>query len=250
MAQEKRNLYMMFIAFMLFPLQVVCVGTSLWDMYQNSSILTEIHKKYSHSGKARVDWTAEFPEQCLIHAFLRPGDAILEFGGNSGRSTAVAAEMAGITGKVWSVESSSEFRAYAYKMYKPLVDEGRIVQLPAISDVPIYQNSWFTTTNATHALAEGWKEIERVTYKQLKDRIGHYNVVIADCEGCFYELQHQHPDVLHSVDTIILEADGEQNQGPNSFAAFRKRLENHFSHVEIEGLQGLFYSVWRRRHHK
>jgi hypothetical protein len=48
--------------------------------------IEQIHKDNDH-----VDMTGELPEQLLIKESVRPGDKVLEFGANIGRSSIIAA---------------------------------------------------------------------------------------------------------------------------------------------------------------
>ena len=83
---------------------------------------------------------------------------MLEVGGNIGRSTIVAAEMIGPSGRVYSCEANQDQKQKQADHAKGLIEQKRVVLLPPISDTKLYQGGWFTTTEKASAHIAGGRE--------------------------------------------------------------------------------------------
>jgi hypothetical protein len=144
------------------------------------------------------DWDGEIVEQKLIHETIFPGDRILEFGANIGRSSIVAAECTGPNGYVRSFESNKIDREKAKNNAKPLTN---IEFMPAVSDVPLFQNAWNTSTFKHN---DSWEEVDVVTTTILN---GHWDVIIVDCEGCFSNIILNKSSIIDNTRILIFEHD-------------------------------------------
>ena len=182
-------------------------GTSL--QAEETPTLSAIRAKYSSLQGGT--WTEENVEQSFIHQVVRPGDTILEIGTNIGRSTIVAAESAGPSGRVVSAEADPRRRAVAAKNVEGL---NNVELIPAISDTPLsleVGNLGASTETDTAA-----KKTYQVSTTPLS-AVRHLkpDVMIVDCEGCLDSL-HVLPELgasafLNSTRSmtrsIVLESD-------------------------------------------
>lgn len=176
-------------------------GTSL--QAEETPTLSAIRAKYSSLQGGT--WTEENVEQSFIHQVVRPGDTILEIGTNIGRSTIVAAESAGPSGRVVSAEADPRRRAVAAKNVEGL---NNVELIPAISDTPLsleVGNLGASTETDTAA-----KKTYQVSTTPLS-AVRHLkpDVMIVDCEGCLDSLL---PELgasafLNSTRSIVLESD-------------------------------------------
>lgn len=155
--------------------------------------LDKIHQWHSH-----VDMSGELPEQKLIQQAVHEGDRILEFGTNIGRSTIVASSCTGPNGHVMTFESNADDRKTAEKNARNL---NNITFNPAVSDVPLYQWGWYTSTVKE---SPEWKPVEIVPMSTMD---GKWDTVIADCEGCFSDIVAKRPQILEHTRSIVLEND-------------------------------------------
>lgn len=155
--------------------------------------IKEIHNENKH-----VNMSGELPEQKLIQNYVRQGDKVLEFGANIGRSTIVAASCAGPNGMVRAFESNVNDREAANKNTKHF---GTVDVLPAVSDVPLYQKGWETSTVKQN---RHWKSVPTMPTSSV---IGEWDVIIADCEGCFSDIAMSRPEILQTAHTIVIEND-------------------------------------------
>lgn len=151
-----------------------------------------------HSMNPHVDMSDELPEQQLIQTVVRPGDRVLEFGANIGRSSIVAAACAGPQGYVRSFESNAKDRDIAKSNAR---NYSNISFFPAASDTQMYQKGWLTSTVQE---SPDWEPVETVPMSQLN---GAWDTVIADCEGCFSTIVADMPQILENTRSIVIEND-------------------------------------------
>lgn len=232
--------------------------------FNHTAFLDAIHSKYQWADRtpeqSKEAWLSELPEQLLIAMFLPDGAVVLEIGGNIGRATIVACEKVGTKGLVVSAELTKENRDRISALGKEFVDSGRLKVVPAISDEPLFQQSWFSSSKkATPRFIasiykdmkdENWKQMETLSVASTLALVPGLSVIIADCEGCFYALVSKRPDILQGVKMIIMENDGNQLELPT----FRARLvELGFSlssaipkNVCPNSGQSCFFSVYIR----
>ena len=81
---------------------------------------------------------------------------------------------------------------------KPLTN---IEFMPAVSDVPLFQKKWDTSTVKHDS---SWKEVDVVPITMLN---GHWDVIIVDCEGCFSDIILNHPEILKNTRALVFEND-------------------------------------------
>lgn len=177
---------------------------------------------------------------------------MLEVGGNIGRSTIVAAEMIGPSGRVYSCEANQDQKQKQADHAKGLIEQKRVVLLPPISDTKLYQGGWFTTTEkaAPKELAytgmkeSDWSEIPTLSYAKLVETVPKWDTIIADCEGCFHTLYHAHPEIVDEVTLLIVENDP-RTVAPEDAHLLREGLlaQGFVSNCETSTC---FHEVWWR----
>ena len=239
---------------------LIAPATAVRAIHSDRPTLRDIHGNYTWPNSAE-EWKAEMPEQHLIHKYLKTGAVVLEVGGNIGRATIVAAESVGPNGRIYSSEANEEEKRKQRERCKPLIDADRVHLIPPISDIPLYQQGWFTNTEKatparlayTGMKAEDWREIPTLTYKKLTKTIPPWDTIIADCEGCFHTLCKAHPEILNGVKTVIVEHDAHTTAGldpPQSLretlaaAGFSRCPRGCASDEKCE--QGCFFEAWER----
>jgi len=139
---------------------------------------------------------------------VHPGDRVLEFGANIGRSSIVAAECAGPHGVVISTEADPDMRKLAEANTASL---SNLAIVPAVSDTPL-KLAGFGDGNLADSLGFSTSRnfaSERTVSVLPMQMVsgGEWDVVIADCEGCFTQLVLNYTSVLHKTRAISIEYD-------------------------------------------
>lgn len=216
-----------------------------------------VHTMYNWSltGVSKSDWDAEMPEQILIASYLCPGDGVFELGGNIGRSSVLAAKVV-FPGVIHTVEADATNRKKIYDLGKEFVSKGTLHILPAVSDRPLYQQSWFVNDNPEtpsylkeiypDMKDEDWKEIETMPIGVMKTIMQNKQVLLIDCEGCGYSLILNNQELLENIHTIILERDGGTAEAEDFVSLLLKKgyVEKSNPTVCPDNTRGCLYSVF------
>jgi FkbM family methyltransferase len=149
----------------------------------------------------------ELPEQKMAVRYLTGNEKVLEIGGNIGRNSLVIASILKEKNNVnfVSLESDPEIA-------NQLIENRNINQLPfyiessALSKRKLIQMGWNTMVSDT--LEPGCKWVNTITWEDLNKK---YNIVfdtlVLDCEGAFYYILKDTPEILDKINLIIMEND-------------------------------------------
>ena len=163
--------------------------------------LQSIHNKY------RLDYGSfneEVPEQKMAIKYLTGNEKVLEIGGNIGRNTIVIADILK-TNNFVTLESDSDI-ANQLKHNRDINNMSFIIEESALSKRKLIQKAWDTIPS--DELLPGYKIVNTITWQELNDK---YNIVfdtlVLDCEGAFYYILQDMPEVLDNINLIIMEND-------------------------------------------
>ena len=188
-------------------------------------------------------FTDEMPEQRMVVRFLTGNEKVLEIGGNIGRNSLV---IASITKDLVTLESS-------VAISKQLAENRDInnynfhIECSALSTRKLIQKGWDTKPSDT--LLDGYEWVNTVTFDELQTK---YNIIfdtlVLDCEGAFYYIIMDMPEILNNINLIIMENDYLDIDHKNYINSI---LERDFYVDYSEGggwgpCSGYFYEVWRR----
>ena len=138
----------------------------------------DVHSQFAEAGISSREWRREDVEQCLNLLLVPQGARVLEIGANIGRSTIMLAQRAA---RVWSHEALPEPFARLQTSTARLVEARTVSLHRAISEVPLYvSGAWDVSP---------YGKGERVPIIPVSEVMQRpYDVVVADCEGCFHSL--------------------------------------------------------------
>lgn len=200
------------------------------------------------------NWHEEYTEQWLSCQYIRPDDVVLEIGGNVGRNSCVIASILKDSSNLVVIESSPEF---ATQLNENRVLNGLNFSIvsKALSKVPLYQWKWQTYSKEIldqreQGPDEEWLPIETISWTDLKNMYPYnFNVLVLDCEGAFYFILQQEPDILQGFEKILIENDFDTVEQKNFVS--NKFIEEGFhcchtieGHWKPHPLNDCFYQVW------
>lgn len=199
----------------------------------------------------------ELPEQRMAVKYINQNNKVLEIGGNIGRNSLVIAyllqnqlDMVVLeTDKIFATQLQHNRDQNQFKFH---------IENSALSNRKLIQKSWDGTsipdtasaTIASDYVLPGYVDVSIISYKEL---ISKYNIafdtLVLDCEGAFYYILQDIPDVLNGIQTIIMEND--------YFVLDHKKyvddtLESHGFKVSYQEAGGWgpcadrFFEVWKR----
>lgn len=147
----------------------------------------------------------ELPEQRMAVRYLKGNERVLEIGGNIGRNSLIIASVLENSRNLVTLESDIRV-AEQLKENRNLNGLHFHVECSALSKRKLMQNGWDTMPGNT--LQPGYSWVNTVTYSNLKKKyMLAFDTLILDCEGAFYYILMDMPEVLSGVKLIIMEND-------------------------------------------
>ena len=189
----------------------------------------------------------ELPEQKMVVKYLTGNEKVLEIGGNIGRNSLVIASILGNNNNFVTLESDPVISSQL-KQNRDSNNMNFYIENSALSKRKLIQKGWDTIPSDT--LLEGYKWINTITLDELKNKYNiEFNTLVLDCEGAFYYILMDMPEILNNINLIIME---------NDYWDISKKIyidkilsENNFKvdYTESGGwgpCQNNFFEVWKK----
>jgi FkbM family methyltransferase len=206
--------------------------------------LTNIHSKLKINYGS---FNEEFPEQNMVVNYLTGNEKVLEIGGNIGRNSLIIAYILNNDNNLVTLESD-------VNISKQLMENRDMnhfhfhIEPSALSNRKLIQKDWDTIPS--DVLLEGYTWVNTITLEQLRTKYNiEFDTLILDCEGAFYYILMDMPDILNNINLIIME---------NDYRDISKKhyiddvlIKNNFKvdYVESGGwgpCYNKFYEVWKK----
>ena len=187
----------------------------------------------------------ELPEQKMAVNYLTGNEKVLEIGGNIGRNSLVIASIVNNNNMV-TLECDVNI-ATQLTENRDLNNYTFHIECAALSNRKLIQKGWDTIPSDT--LLDGYNWVNTITLNQLKNKYNiEFDTLVLDCEGAFYYILMDMPDILDNINLIIMENDYwdiTHKQYINDI------LKNNFyrEYVESGGwgpCYNNFFEVWKR----
>jgi FkbM family methyltransferase len=135
----------------------------------------------------------------------------LELGGNIGRNSLIIASILENPCNLVVLESDPK-SASTLKRNSELNSLPFQVVSAALSAEPLIQKAWLTkpgsVENSWQDFENGWFEVSTVTWKTLKSEFPiDFTVLVVDCEGAFFPILRDFPQVIDGIRLVLLEND-------------------------------------------
>jgi len=208
---------------------------------------------YKYHNNLKINYGSfdeELPEQKLTCMFLEGHETILEIGGNIGRNSLIISSILNDDSRLVVIESDEDISNLLIKN-KELNNLNFNVETKALCKNKLMQHGW--TTIEGEILIDGYKWVDICNYNYLKNKYKmNFDTLIIDCEGGFYYILRDFPEILENVNLIIMEND---YKTIDNYLYVQNILnENKFRKVYIECLEipsslpcvNNFYEVWKK----
>lgn len=183
-----------------------------WGVYNYAEnygnvIASESLKKLHRSiGLKSGFFDDEIPEMELAHRYIKPEYSVLEFGGNIGRNSITIASLLAKkrdgsvnlvtleTGNVDELRRNMESSGHKFTV----INAG-------LSKKNLYQNGWVSGTDKSSDNTP----VNKVSLSEIYkiSGINKFDALVVDCEGCFYDITNDFPELLQHSKLIIIEND-------------------------------------------
>jgi len=190
----------------------------------------------------------EFPEQKMAVRYLRGHEKVLEIGGNIGRNSLVISHILGENSKNFVVLETDVNIANQLKENRDLNNMNFHIENSALSKRPLIQKGW--DTMVSDVVLPGYTPVSILSYEDLQNKYNiPFDTLVVDCEGAFYYILQDMPEILSNVNLIIMENDYyiiEHKQTVDSI------LKNNGFYVDYSESGGWgccynnFFEVWKK----
>jgi len=208
--------------------------------------LRAIHRCYILSGGS---FYYEYPEQLMVIKHLTGKEKVLEIGANIGRNTMVIYHMLKDSAQNNFVTMECDPNTAKSLMYnRDINNVSFFVEAAALSKRKLIQKGW--NTIASDELLEGYNPVKTITWEQLNKKYNiAFDTLILDCEGAFYYILMDMPEVLDNIKMIIVENDYRDIE--HKKYVDNMLLERGFQVVHSEAggwgpCQPFFFQVWKK----
>jgi len=202
------------------------------------------------------NFEAEYNEQILSVKYLTGNEKILELGGNIGRNSLIIAHiLSQKNNNNFVTLESDEFIANQLIENRDINGFKFHVEPCALSKRKLIQKGWQTIES--DVLLEGCKNVNIISFDELKKKYNiAFDTLVLDCEGAFYYILMDMPEILDNINLIIVENDYfdmEKNyfeeSKKNYVDEILKKNKFYVEYFEDGGwlfCQNNFYEVWKR----
>jgi len=164
--------------------------------------LKNIHSRLKFNHGSLND---ELPEQKMVLRYFTGNEKVLEIGSNTGRNSLVIASVLSDVNNFVTLESDTDI-ANQLRENRDLNNFSFHIENSALSKRKLIQRDWIT--KESDVLLEGHKWVNTITLDQLTAK---YNIIfdtlVLDCEGAFYYILMDMPEILKTINLIIMEND-------------------------------------------
>ena len=191
----------------------------------------------------------EYPEQMMATRYLTGNEKVLEIGGNIGRNTLVISYILSQQNNYNFVSLECDIGiANQLAENKALNSLNFHIENSALSKRKLIQRGWDTIASDT--VLDGYTEVKTITWEELNSK---YNIVfdtlVLDCEGAFYYILMDMPEILNNVKLIIMENDYHDITCKNYVDTILKQNNFYVDYVEAGGwgcCYNNFFEVWKK----
>jgi len=166
--------------------------------------LSEIHSTLTlHHGSLND----ELPEQRMVLTYFTGNEKVLEIGGNIGRNSL-------LIGHILKQSNNNNFVTLESNngIVKQLIENRDInkfdfhIENAALSKRKLIQKDWDTIVS--DELVDGYQAVNIISLEELYSKYNiEFDTLVLDCEGAFYYILMDMPEILNNIKLMIMEND-------------------------------------------
>ena len=171
----------------------------------------ELFDKLSHlQNNLKLDFGTfmdEYPEQMMAIKYLKGDEKVLELGGNIGRNSLIIASILNNNNNNNFVSMECDEEISMQLLHNKNQNNLHFfIENSALSKRNLIQMGW--NTIISDELLEGYKKVNTIDYEKLKEKYKiDFDTLVVDCEGAFYYILLDMPEMLDNIKLIIMEND-------------------------------------------
>lgn len=218
--------------------------------------LAALHKKLTLKGGTFSD---ELDEQVMAALFLKRHHRVLEIGADVGTNSCIISSLCDTPPVTVecnnAIESTLRYNlknnGLSINLEMGALTKGQLIYRHTTSGCRIGQSTKYLEEG--QPVPQGYGLIRSITYQYLVDKYHKFDVVVADCEGAFYYIVKEFPEILDDIEMLIIENDY-STKGHKDYVD-KQLIERGFIRIYRNILQfnynvlhkNNFYEVWQKR---
>lgn len=164
--------------------------------------INEIHSKLQIK---HGSFKEELPEQQMSVKYLKGDEKVLEIGGNIGRNSLIISQILNNPENLVVLESDENISKQLTEN-RDLNNFKFHIETSALSKRKLIQQNW--DTKPSEILENGYKWVNIINYEELINKYSiNFDTLVLDCEGAFYYILIDMPEILDNIKLIIMEND-------------------------------------------
>ncbi len=191
----------------------------------------------------------ELPEQKMAIKYLTGKERVLEIGANIGRNSLIIASLLNDSRNLVSIECDQQnFELLNKNKISNHLDFH--TESLALSNRRLIQKGWDTIPSESNILKSDYKWVDTITLDELYKK---YNLIfdtlVLDCEGAFYYILIDFPEILENIKLIIMENDYKNINHKLYIDDELTKKNFYIDYSEVGGggpCMSCFYQVWKR----
>lgn len=190
----------------------------------------------------------ELPEQKMVVTYFTGNEKVLEIGSNTGRNSLVIASILSNMNNFVTLESDPDI-ALQLTENRDLNKFTFHIENSALSKRKLIQRDW--TTKESDVLLDGYKWVNTITLDQLNAKYNiTFDTLVLDCEGAFYYILMDMPEILKNINLIVMENDYLELSHKEYIDEVMLKNGLDREYVELGGggpCYHNFFEVWKRK---
>ena len=209
--------------------------------------LQELHKSLSLDFGSFQD---ELPEQKMAVRYLTGNEKVLEIGGNIGRNSLIISSILRLQNNRQFVVLETDRNIYLKLIHnKDLNDLVFYVENSALSKRKLIQKGWETIQS--DELLPGYTNVKCIDWEALCKKYAiEFDTLVLDCEGAFYYILKDMPEILTNIQLIIMENDYTNISHKRYVDMILRKYRFAVDYQESGGwgpCYNCFFEVWKRK---
>ena len=189
----------------------------------------------------------EVPEQKMAVRYLRGQEKVLEIGGNIGRNSLVIASILENSNNLVTLESDVNISKQLSEN-RDLNNMKFYIESSALSKRKLIQKGWVTKPSET--LEPNFMWVNTITLEQLTTKYNiKFDTLVLDCEGAFYYILMDMPEILDNINLIIMENDYDVLEQKKYVDNILTKNNFYVDYTENGGwgpCRNNFFEVWKK----
>ena len=200
--------------------------------------------------KLKLDYGSfneELSEQMMAARYLTGSEKVLELGSNIGRNTLIIASILDDDTNLVTLECDINI-AEQLTHNKEINNLNFHIENSALSKRKLIQKGWITICSDN--ILEGYKQVNTITFEELSTKYNiKFDTLVLDCEGAFYYIIMDMPEILDNINLIIMENDYHDFSHKEYVDNVLKNNNFKLDYVEAGGwgpCYNNFFEVWKK----